>query len=362
MLKITIYRSYKEIRISLYSLIFDIFAEGHTEKEAFIESANANLKLKELILGYQRRDLYAILYDRLPEKTWEINLATTLNQPVDMKLLYEFLFSEENNLICEIVLAKTFYEKGVDLFIHINKTAGSTLNMLLRSESVETLSCQFNAITISGLYKNNNWKSLLISGHRPLSFYLSTLDLLQVRKIVTVIRDPIDIAISFFNYALTMDQTNDPNWGEYYSRIVLSWKVNGKTYQNWFETYLDSVFFKENVKNIFHKFFGVSGDLPENSRALFNNLLIVGAVLLKPQKVNEYFSNTDMHNQVMENQSIKFVTRNSLNFDTVLNLSTKLAPDVAFYTLLNNFSQWQNDGVLDFKQIKSEQRYIEENK
>jgi hypothetical protein len=269
-----------------------------------------------------------------------------------MDLLYEFLFSQENNALNEIVFANTFHEKGVDVFIHIPKTAGTTLNTIL-GDSAEVLACTHDVMSISSLYKNETDKSILLSGHRPLEFYKTHLHIANRRNIFTAIRDPIDLAISFFNFAITMSEDEESKWFTFYKDTVQEWKSSDTSTQKWFERYLESAFFELNVKDIFYKFLGSPLDAQNDTRAIFNNLLQHGVVLIKSNNINSYFGSSDKVNQLHTNTSTRYIQKHTLNFDTIYDLSKRLAAPIEFFTLLNNFSDWVNHGVLDFTKISS---------
>lgn len=348
------------IRIELFSVLADIFENGYLEKDEFIKVAEKTKVLIKIIKTIHRRDLYIILYDRLPERAWEINLSDTLNKTITFDLLYDFLYSEESKLVCDIVYAKTFIDRGVDIFIHINKTAGSSLNTLL-GVNYDILNGKHDAASISSLYSNSENRNILLSGHRYLDFYESNFPLTQVRRIFTVVRDPIDLAISFFNFALTMADNDHPAWGLLYKDIVSTWRATSDKPINWFERYLESDFFAFNVKGIFYKFLGSKFDSPEDIRAIFNNLLRHGVIVIKPEQINTYFKNDEVLEEVRSNESIKYINRESLPFDAMYALTKRLTPEIEFYSMLNNFSEWENNGVLDFNLINTKQSDIKGN-
>jgi len=330
-----------------------MIGQRSVSKGEFIELACENINLVDMLRGLSRRDLYQIIFDRLPERGWEINLASTLNETATPDLLYDFLYSEENKTLGEIVFAKTFAQSGIEVFIHIPKTAGSSVNVLCSEQATVLTGACSKIEKLFQLYMERGTRNIriVLSGHRSISLYSEHINLAGSDRIVTVIRDPIDLAVSYYNFAVSMAESNDPEWGRSYLDHVDKWKLSGTSHDQWFINYIDSAFFDEALKNIYYQYLGDKADSPSDVRSIISNLLRVGAVIVKPEKVNLFFGGGEGVAEVRENVSNKYISRSSLNFDTKLHLRKALASSVEFYALLDSFEEWTSHGIVDFKRL-----------
>lgn len=341
--------NYIATRIEIYELISLILSGNSLTELEFVSKANCNSELLKLISKLSRRDLYAILFDRLPESSWDIGLAQNLNTPVTPETLHAFLFSEENRLICELVYAKTFIKNGVEIFIHVNKTAGSTLNTILENRDYTILPGNHDAITISELYSSRKKQPMLLTGHRTLNFYKQNFDLLKANRIYTVIREPVELAISFYNFAFTMADGDNMKWGEMYKDIVTDWRSDD--FRESFLKYMNSDFFESNVKNIYRNFFGSNDLRIQDVQNMYDNMFQCGLTLMKPEAVNKFLNNDLKNNSLKVNVSEKLVSKESLGFNIIFSLTKMLHESILFYECLNQFHDWNENGILDLKKI-----------
>lgn len=340
-------------RIELYSALADLPRFVYESKEDFIVNVANNKKLVSLLNKNMRRDLYILLFDRIPEEAWTIEQISVLNSPIDAGILYDLLTSEEIGYIGEIVYAKTFNDVVINIFIHVPKTAGSSINSILAMDkTVLTNQNPKDFMNLALLYVSERpVSSIYLSGHRPLSLYENNMDLTDVKSIFTVIRDPIDLAISFFNFAITMRDKKDKNWGIYYKDIVDEWEKNTTSITEVFIRFTESKLFVEQVQFIYENYYGYINTEKNSSKGLIDNLARLGVVIIKPEKLNKYLGIKKTKDEVRENVSKQYITRNILGFGILHYLRSKMTGSIEFYALLDNFDSWRNDGIVDFQKL-----------
>jgi hypothetical protein len=349
----------KNRRIELFKAIADLPNSIYESKENFIAEVAYNEKLISILENITRRDLYILLFDRMPEDQWTIDLISVLNTAIDSAILYDFLISEEMGYIGELVYAKTVDSAGINIFIHVPKTAGSSVNTILATDKIVlTNQDPSDFMKISLLYANERpVESIYISGHRPLSLYENNIDLTEVNSIFTVVRDPIDLAISFFNFAVTMSDKNDENWGTYYNDIVIEWKKNTTSMKEFFLKYTESLFFDEQVRFIYEEYYGDINKEKKSPKELIDYLARLGVVIIKPEKLNNYLGIRKKKDKVRVNVSKHYVTRDTLGFSVLHHLRNKMIGSIEFYALLDNFDSWRNNGIINFHSLKEYDEY-----
>lgn len=117
-----------------------------------------------------------------------------------------------------IYALRAFPEKRRLLFVHIPKCAGSDLSMHLaqRFPSLEQRLMEEDWTDKDGLFQalaefvreSLFSDSIFVRGHIPLNFYGDAELIRPADRIFTVVRDPIEIALSQVNYVLTKFQLN----------------------------------------------------------------------------------------------------------------------------------------------------------
>ncbi|CAG9272190.1 sulfotransferase family 2 domain-containing protein [Burkholderia cepacia] len=339
-------------RLTLYTLLSNSFVGEAVGKEAWVAHTHGNTELCKFLEGLDRRNLYRIIFDRPPERVWGIGSATELNRKADLGLLHDLVFSEENKVIGEIVFAKTIENKGMDIFIHIPKTAGTTVNNLLDANSTLLRNACFDISTLVALYRDHTQsRRIVFSGHRTLEFYDRTINLSDVGVIFTSIRDPIDVAISYFNFAFTMVRNNDEAWGAQWRPFVDEWQSSGAGPSDWFVNYCGSEFFRRNVSNIYFDYLGEPSNSPDDARAIIDNMLRFGVFAVKSDRVNDFIADSEGGERLEKNKSDAVVTRDTLGFDILLHLRRLMPTNVEFYALLDHFSTWRKSGYVDFRAV-----------
>jgi hypothetical protein len=339
-------------RLALYALLSNSFASEAEGKEAWVARAKDNAELVRFLERLDRRNLYRIIFDRPPESVWGIGSAAELNRPADLGLLHDFVFSDENKVMGEIIFAKTIESAGTDIFIHIPKTAGTTVNNLLEADATLLRNACFDISTLVALYRENSQcRRIVLSGHRTLEFYDRAINLSDVGVIFTSIRDPIDIAISYFNFAFTMVRNNDEAWGVQWRPFVEEWQSSGDGPSDWFVNYCGSEFFRRNVSNIYFDYLGEPGSSPDDARAIIDNMLRFGVFAIRSDRVNDFVSGSEGREGLNKNKSDAVVTRDTLSFDILLHLRRLMPTNMEFYALLDNFSTWRKSGYVDFREV-----------
>ncbi|QBQ98334.1 sulfotransferase family 2 domain-containing protein [Paraburkholderia pallida] len=338
-------------RFTLYTLLSNSFAGEEDGKDAWIEHAEKNVELVKFLEGLDRRNLYRIIFDRPPESVWGIGSSAQLNQKADLGLLYDFVFSEENKIMGEIIYAKTVKNKGLGIFIHIPKTAGTTVNNILENNAILLRNACFDISRLVALYRENSRRRRVIfSGHRTLEFYDRAINLSDVGVIFTSIRDPIEVAISYFNFAFTMVRNNDEAWGAQWRPFVEEWQSTGDTPHDWFINYCASDFFRRNVSNIYFDYLGGRNKSSEDARGIIDNMLRFGVFAVRSDLVNDFLSDSGGE-KLEKNRSDAVVTRDTLSFDTLLHLRRLMPTNMEFYALLDNFPTWRKSGYVDFREV-----------
>lgn len=339
-------------RLALYTLLSNSFVSEAVGKEAWVAHAKNNTELARFLEGLDRRNLYRIIFDRPPESVWGIGSAAELNRKADFELLHDLIFSEENKVMGEIVYAKTIENQGMDIFIHIPKTAGTTVNNLLETDATLLRNSCFDISTLVAMYRENSRaRRIIFSGHRTLEFYDRTINLSEIGVIFTSIRDPIDIAISYFNFAFTMVRNNDEAWGAQWRPFVEEWQRGSDNPSDWFVNYCGSDFFNRNVSNIYFDYLGGRDSPPEDARAIIDNMLRFGVFAVKSDLVNDFVSDSEGGERLEKNKSEAVVTRDTLGFDILLHLRRLMPANMEFYALLDNFSTWRKSGYVDFRAV-----------
>jgi hypothetical protein len=325
---------------------------------AIDENADETLKrwtdsteLNRVISKMTRRDLYRTLFNRNPEAGWGVSNISSLNAPVTADLLHEFIFSEENRTCGHLIYAETFRAPAI-VFVHIPKTAGTSINVALEKSC--TLLTNDDIFSISDLISRYSEgppnRPVVLSGHRTLSFYEQYFPLHRVDQIFTVVRDPIDLAISFFNYAMDKLHGTDNAWLARHSSSVSAWKHSSNDIKSTFHNYLDSRFFSENVTNIYCKYLnsGGSENQKDASRQTIDNLARLGVTVVRIDKTTEFISTICPTPDIgsMANISPKLITRDDLSYDEVDNIRQRLESDYSFFHALDNFADWRHHGIL----------------
>ncbi|WP_175820487.1 hypothetical protein [Burkholderia sp. BCC0419] len=339
-------------RLTLYRLLSDSFVSEAVGKEAWVAHTRNNVELCRFLEGLDRRNLYRIIFDRPPESVWGIGSASELNRTADLGLFYDLVFSEENKVMGEIVYAKTIESRGMDIFIHIPKTAGTTVNNLLETNASLLRNACFDISTLVAMYREEQQaRRIIFSGHRTLEFYDRSINLSDIGVIFTSIRDPIDIAISYFNFAFTMVRSNDEAWGAQWRPFVEEWQSSGAGPSDWFVNYCGSEFFRRNVSNIYFDYLGDPGKSPDDARAIVDNMLRFGVFAVRSDRVNDFVSDSAGGEKLEKNKSDAVVTRDTLSFDILLHLRRLMPTNVEFYALLDSFSTWRKSGYVDFRAV-----------
>jgi hypothetical protein len=155
--------------------------------------------------------IYAALLGRLPENR-EIAVRDSDYNPIDHFI--ETIDSDEfqDKFIENFVQA--FSEKSRLLFVHIPKCAGMDLEFdlgqkypsLQQALTVERMTCKHHLHqTIAALAKEVQLsKAIFINGHIPLKWYIDHNIYRFGDKIFAIVRDPVDLVISWVNYIMTV--------------------------------------------------------------------------------------------------------------------------------------------------------------
>jgi hypothetical protein len=132
--------------------------------------------------------------------------------------LHDMLHSDRFQKDVLTRVLRAFPEKRRIVFVHIPKCAGSDLRMNLSyrfPELGEELAnraqtpCHVLFESLAEFVRELEFsEELLVHGHLPLSYYTSNELIRPSDRIFTIVRDPIDIAISYINYVLTRIHRN----------------------------------------------------------------------------------------------------------------------------------------------------------
>lgn len=337
-------------RLSIYFALAQVVQLGVLDKGLIIDGIGKSPELMGLMAKLRRRDLYKIIFNRTPEVGWGVSNISYLNAYVSPEILYEFIFSEENLTCGHLIYASTF-QVPVRIFVHIPKTAGTSLNSEMNNNSI--LLTNDDACDVLDLISRYSLgaprKPIVLSGHRTLAFYDKYFDLCRAEQIFTIIRDPIDLAISFFNYSISKFKSNDVAWLSRHGAAVEMWLSAGGGGRSTFIKFIDSPFFNENVSEIYSRYLG--GDIAssdEGGRSIIDNLARLGVLVVHVDKVDEYFFKPGKNRKFRENVSENFISRKDIDFDLLTHLKNRLAGPYEFYNLLDNFNCWRESGVIDF--------------
>jgi len=136
----------------------------------------------------------------------------------DLEEIWESREFQEN--VIPLIL-QTYPEKKRIISIHIPKCAGTHLWSRLydRYISARTALQDKNYTTRLDLFQNLKVISILpgddifVHGHKPISWYISNELLRSTDSIFSVVREPLEIIVSFINYIITRFLT-DPSFGD----------------------------------------------------------------------------------------------------------------------------------------------------
>ena len=110
------------------------------------------------------------------------------------------------------------------VYLHIPKSAGSSHRGYLRKvfgeEGLFWYGLHSEAKTFS---TSEVGTSFALGGHRPLTFYPRSLDALYT----SVIRDPVERAVSFFNYCIDEGGGGSGSWREQRRKEIIEWQKKG---------------------------------------------------------------------------------------------------------------------------------------
>lgn len=163
------------------------------------------------LAAQKKRFYYEVFLGRSPERG-----ATALEHVVDKsEAARAFLCSKEFADKHVKIFRSLFPERRAWFFLHIPKTAGSTVN-----HSIETSDRFLNFITadfIDGYYLDNltyyaktfseirnSHKEIFVLGHPTAKFLVENSLRGASDRVFTVTRDPFDLMVSWINYVLTL--------------------------------------------------------------------------------------------------------------------------------------------------------------
>lgn len=203
-------------RQAIIQAVADSFDEENGNEDRLIELTRTKLEGDPLIASLSWRDVYSVMLDRLPDAKATPILENTAHYS-PLAHVCEILSSAEFSGACASFVLKALPDKEPIFFVHIPKTAGTTLKDALRASAPclpwDGMFAQ--QYWLRGAYGNlgqyrfltSHWRNhsepLWMTGHYRLRKVISDGTFKSGHRGFTVFRHPLDIVISQLNYMAT---------------------------------------------------------------------------------------------------------------------------------------------------------------
>jgi hypothetical protein len=232
------------------------------------------------------------------------------------------------------------------VFIHIPKVAGTShreyLSQVYGEESIFWYGLDSEAEIFN---KKELAKAPVVGGHRPLEFYPPAYKALYT----TIIRDPLERAVSFFNYRATASaETGDERWLEKRATALSHWLAQGIDQSSMLKSIENCEEFRRDISNLQCRYLSRHGATFAGVRKTFQQTNIMVGVFDQLQKFNGFFQS-----------ELSFFIENNLRANTASNgYSAEILAEPGLVELIRSLNV-EDQRLYDFVRYEHAGLYID---
>lgn len=339
-----------QARQSVIQAVVDSLDAADGNEDRLIELTRARLENEPLVRSLSWRAVYSVMLDRLPDPqaTRHFEKAGSYSAPAH---ICDVLRSAEFSSSCASFVLKALPEKEPIFFVHIPKTAGTSLKDAIRAQAacLPWDSMYYQEYWLRAAYGDlahysflsSHWRArnepLWVMGHYPLRNVLDAGLFRSGHRGFTVLRHPVEIIISQLNYMATCmrrepDRLDSSTWKQQIKSICPEFNENNPVIDGPIsDKIVRADFFQSEYGNIISNYLG---DAERSLSSVICNIGATGLDIVQTEELADYAQQSFGLTLPSEksNVSEKFISRADLSPEAMIYIhETLMAKDIVFY-------------------------------